>query len=141
MERGGGHGMTRMITEKERCRARAQRSGARSRNRCARYGGPGLARVGGSRKDAKFAKGLALVGGLAKTLSSQRGWRSSGVLTETRRHGGLMGNGARWVGPRNTRMARKREVLVVLVLSAAVLGSMARAGVPANHTNDANDEG
>ena len=36
--RGGGHGMTRMITEMGIGRARAQRSGARCRNRCARCG-------------------------------------------------------------------------------------------------------
>jgi hypothetical protein len=39
--RGGGHGMTRMITEGESGRARAQRSGARYRNRCARCGAVG----------------------------------------------------------------------------------------------------
>ena len=63
-------------------RARAQRSGARYRNRCARCGTVGMARggltrrlegregclgggwrAGVSRKDAKFAKGMARVGG------------------------------------------------------------------------------
>jgi hypothetical protein len=45
-------------------------------------------------------------------------------------------------------MARKSGVLVVLVLnevvlvlSAAVLGSVAQVEVPANHTNDANGVG
>jgi hypothetical protein len=50
-------------------------------------------------------------------------------------------------GTAKDKNCTKRELVVlvlnevVLVLSAAVLGSMARAGVPANHTNDANDEG
>jgi hypothetical protein len=60
MARGGGHGMTRMITEGESGRARAQRSGARYRNRFARCGAVGGSwRAGVSRKDAKFAKGMA----------------------------------------------------------------------------------
>jgi hypothetical protein len=56
--------MTRLITERESGRARAQRSGARYRNRCARCGMVGMAR-----------------GGLPRRLEGREGfWRGSGVL-------------------------------------------------------------
>jgi hypothetical protein len=61
--RGGGHGMTRMITEMGIGRARAQRSGARYRNRCARCGDG--ARRGGPRNTRMTRKG-------------DRGWRDRG---------------------------------------------------------------
>lgn len=56
--------------------------------------------------------------------------------------------GARWVGPRNTRMARKREVLVVLVRkrcgaraqrSGTRLGGV--AGWPRSDTDDDGKDG
>jgi hypothetical protein len=80
--------MTRKITERESGRARAQRSGARNRNRCARCGALGMARVGD--------------------------------LTETQRHGGLLGGGARG-RPRNDTDDHGKGDGVVLVLSVAVL--------------------
>ncbi len=46
-----GHGMTRKITERRWGRARAQRSGARNRNRRARSGAVGRARGSGPRND------------------------------------------------------------------------------------------
>ncbi len=63
-----------MITERGIGRARAQRSGARNRNRCALDGVGRGWRAGVSRKDAKLAKGLTRGGGHGKTrMVTERG--------------------------------------------------------------------